>query len=116
MLESVHLKRTSRGRPRTRPRKLAGDKGYSANRIRHYLVHRGIRPVIPRRRDEGGRSPGFDRKSYRRRNVVERSVGWLKESRRLGTRYDKLAVNFLAMVKVAIIRRYLRVLDLSDRT
>jgi transposase len=40
--------------------------------------------------------------------VVERCVGWLKESRRLATRYDKLARNFLAMVFVAMIRRLIR--------
>jgi transposase len=45
-------------------------------------------------------------------------VGWLKENRRVGTRYDKLATSFLAFVNLAIIRRYLRLLapdDPSDR-
>jgi len=36
-------------------------------------------------------------------------VGWLKECRRIGTRFEKLAVNFLAMVKVSIIQRILRI-------
>jgi transposase len=50
---------------------------------------------------------------------VENSLGWLKENRRVGTRYDKLASSFLAFVNLAIIRRYLRILapdDPSDRT
>ncbi|HEU4632200.1 MAG TPA: transposase, partial [Gemmatimonadaceae bacterium] len=42
-------------------------------------------------------------------------VGWLKESRRLATRYEKLAVNFLAMVKLAMLQRCLRVLYSSNR-
>ena len=53
--------------------------------------------------------------SYRRRNIVERLVGWLKENRRLATHYEKLAVNFLAIVKLAMFQRSLRVLDSSDR-
>ena len=103
-----------RGRPRRRPRRLAGDKGYSYPRIRRYLRRRGIKAVIPTRKDQR-RNPRFDKETYRRRNVVERCVNWLKESRRLGTRHEKLAVNFLAMVKLAMIRRCLTLLDSSDR-
>jgi transposase len=58
----------------------------------------------------------FDREAYRRRNVVERCVGWLKENRRLATRFEKLAVNFLALVQLAMIRLCLRKLDSPDRT
>ena len=56
----------------------------------------------------------FDRETYRQRNVVERCIGWLKECRRLLTRFEKLAVNFLGMVTIAMIERYLRIL-FSDR-
>ena len=62
-----------------------------------------------------GRPPAFDVEAYKRRNVVERCVGWLKQCRRVATRYEKLAVNFLAFVKLAMIRRYLHLL-FSDRT
>ena len=102
---------------RTRPRRLAGDKGYSHRFVRAYLRGRGIVPVIPRRADQlgkRGRPAAFDREAYRRRNVVERCVNWLKENRRLGTRHEKLAVSFLAMVKLATIRRYLGLLRLRD--
>jgi transposase len=103
-----------RGRPRSRPRRLAGDKGYDFPEVRRRLWRRGIRPVIPRRkRPKGqkprrGRPPSFDRAAYRRRNTAERCVGRLKESRRVATRYEKLAVNYLAVVHVAMIRVYLR--------
>lgn len=106
-----------RGRPRRRPRRLAGDKGYSYPWIRQWLRRHGIKAVIPTRKDQR-RRPGFDQEVYRRRNVVERCVNWLKESRALATRFDKLAVNFLATVKLAILQRYLRLLapiDPSDR-
>lgn len=99
-----------RGRPRCRPVELAGDRGYSYPRIRRWLARYGIRAVIPYRKDQNpddGRHR-FDRAAYRRRAVVEQCVGWLKESRAVGTRFDKLAVNYAATVKLALIRRYLR--------
>jgi transposase len=99
---------------RRRPRRLAGDKGYSYDHVRRWLrLHRVI-PVIPTRSNQTAEAD-FDGEAYRRRNVVERCVNWLKENRRLGTRYEKLAVNFLAMAKLAMIRRYFRILDSSDR-
>ena len=103
--------------PDVLPQKLAGDKAYSARRIREWLAERGIDPVIARQKGE--RVPGdeddFDRDAYRRRNVVERCIGWLKECRALATRFEKLAVNFLGTIRLAIILRYLRLLDSSDR-
>lgn len=95
------------------PLSLSGDKGYSVTRIRDWLKRNRIKDVIARRRDQ--RQPGddgdFDTRTYRRRNVVERCVGWLKECRRIATRFEKLAVNFLAMLKLGFIRRYLRLLN-----
>ena len=98
------------------PRKLAGDKGYSYDSVREFLEGCGIEPVIPRKSNQTC-PPGekFDRKTYRKRNRIERAVGCLKECRRLGTRYDKLALNFLAFAKLAVMQKYLRVLDPSDR-
>ena len=52
----------------------------------------------------------YNKNYYRHRNVVERLVGWLKEHRTLATRYEKLAVNYLAMIHVACISRYLTLL------
>ena len=115
VLEAVQLRRKRRGRPRRRPRRLAGDKGYSVRRIRRYLRRRGIQAIIPRKKNERPSHRPFDTETYRRRNVIERCVCWLKENRRLATRYEKLATNFLAMVKLAMIRRCLRLLDSPDR-
>lgn len=100
------------GRPRTRPFRLAGDKGYDVPWIRRWLRSHNITAVIPEKRKPHGRKPGrpprLDRDAYRRRNVVERSIGWLKQARRIATRFEKLAVNFMAMLKLAMIQRYLR--------
>ena len=92
------------------PKKTAADKAYSSAKIRLRLEAQGVQPVIPRKRNE--KTPEgeeFNREAYKRRNVVERCIGWLKECRRVATRYEKLAVNFLAMVRLAMIERYLRV-------
>lgn len=103
-----------RGRARSRPKRVAGDKGYSFDRIRTWLRRRAIGAVIPQRSDQAARHRGrplsFDREAYRRRSIIECCVGWLKECRRIGTRFEKLAVNFLAMAKAAIIQRILRIL------
>ena len=104
-------------RRRRKPRKLAADKGYSVKRIRDWLTGRGITPVIPHKDNEKARHDPkvkFDKKAYRRRAVVEQCVGWLKECRRIGTRFEKLAVHFHGMLQLAMIRRYLRLL-FSDR-
>jgi transposase len=98
---------------RCRPRAESGDKGYSYRSVRTWLAERGIKAVIPTRSDQ--RTLKLDRALYRRRNVVERCIGWLKECRRVATRYEKLAVHFLAMVKLAMIQRCLRLLDPSNR-
>ena len=100
------------GRPRLRPASVAGDKGYSYPRIREWLRAHGITAVIPQRDDQRayhlGRPLEFDKTTYRRRCIIEQCIGWLKESRRIGTRFEKLAINFLGMLKLAMIRRYLR--------
>jgi transposase len=89
------------------PEKLAGDKGYSADWIRDLCGELGIRPVIARRVDEVARTGRFDRKAYRRRNVIERCINSLKWFRRVATRYEKLALHYLGMLKVAILYRFL---------
>ena len=90
--------------------KLAGDEGYIYPHIRRWLARHGIRAVIPRRKDQrpDDRRVRFDAESYKRRSVVEQCVGWLKECRAVATRFDKLALNYLATVKMAMIQRYLR--------
>ena len=81
---------------------------------RRWLRARHVRAVIPERcdqRDRRARRPGrrleFDRDAYRQRNVIERAVGWLKEHRRIATRYEKLAIQYLAMLYVGLVEKYL---------
>jgi transposase len=92
--------RPGRGQPRKRPAKRAGDKGYSYPNARRLLRRRGISAVIPTK-SEQPRQPRFDQVAYQGRNRVERSVGRLKQFRRVATRYDNRAVNYLAWVTLA---------------
>ena len=82
-------------------------------RVRDWLMGQRVEPVIPHKSNETARQNPrvrFDRKAYRGRAVVEQCVGWLKEYRRIGTRYEKLAVSYHGMLQLAIVCQYLRIL------
>ncbi len=100
------------GRPRCRFATVAGDKGYDIPRVRQAIEQRGSTPLIPhKKRRDGSYPPGsedFDKTQYKRRNVVERLFGKLKECRHLATRYDKLAESFRAFVLLGFIRIWLK--------
>ena len=70
--------------------------------------------MIPPKRDRARRLR-YDRAVYRERNVVERALGHLEEHRRVATRHERLALSFLAMVELAFVVRYLRILESRDR-
>jgi transposase len=113
VMEAVEIPQPQ-GRPRRRPDKLAADKAYRVRWILAWLRDHGIQPVIPRKSNERqrpGRPESFDRDAYRGRNVIERCVGWLKECRRIMSRFEKTALNFLGMIHMAMIERYLRILS-----
>ena len=112
LLESVKITQP-RGAPKRHPDALAGDKGYSAAWVRNYLASYGIEDVIPTK-DNEERNPGFDKEKYRMRNIVERAIGWLKQSRRIAMRFEKLATRFLGMIHLEIIMTYLG--ELPDTT
>ena len=94
------------------PVALAGDKGYRADWIDAYLLGLGIEPVIPSKANDNrdSRTVTFDRDAYRDRNIIERLIGWLKECRRIFSRFEKTAKNFGGMIRMAFIQRYLRLI------
>ncbi len=105
-MNTIRVPRPGRGRPRSRPERVIADKAYSSKAIRRLLRSRRIGCTIPERSDQkawrqrrgsyGGRPPAFDRGAYKRRNLVERCIGWLKHYRAVATRFDKLATHYRA--------------------
>lgn len=96
------------------PVSLAGDKGCRANWIDAYLLARGVTPVIPSKANEDptARPVEFDRAAYRDRNIIERLIGWLKECRRVLTRFDKSAKNYGGFILMAFVERYFRMIGI----
>ena len=81
-------------------RRVLGDKGYDANSLRDLLAAQRTIAVIPSTASRKVPIP-HDARAYRQRNLVERMFCRLKDYRRVATRYDKLARNFLAGTLIA---------------
>ncbi len=112
LLDSLGIQRKN-GFMKRRSKAVIADKGYSSHALRNWLKSQGIKVIIPYKSNEKARSDGrvkFDHETYRRRNVVERCFGRLKEHRRIATRYEKTARNYIAMVKLGCIRLFLKVI------
>ena len=88
------------------PDAVAGDKGYSAITLRNWLQAWDIEAVIPQRADETGPND-YDRALYRERSRIEQTINRLKRWRRIATRYEKRASQYLAMVTIAMILEWL---------
>lgn len=86
-------------------RYLLADKAYDADHYRARLKQLRIQAVIPNKINR--KHPyAFDRKRYKNRNVIERMFGRLKDFRRIATRYDKNANNFMAALCLAALICY----------
>ena len=80
--------------------KLLADRAYDAASLRDWLTERGTEPVIPP--NPTRKNPhAYDPDAYRGRNLIERMFCRLKDFRRIATRYDKRAINFLAGIYLA---------------
>lgn len=85
LVEGIPPVRGRRGRPRRRPTIVQADRAYDSQPHREQLRARGIRPLLARRRTPHGSGLG------KTRWVVERSLAWLHQFRRLRTRYERRA-------------------------
>jgi transposase len=86
---------------------LLGDKAYDADWLRRQIEAQGAAPNIP---DKSNRKDKhcFSKTLYKERNLVERFFNKIKHFRRIATRFEKYADNYLAMIKLASIRIWMR--------
>jgi transposase len=85
-----------------KPKRVLADKAYDADSLRRWLKQRKIRAAIPSTASRRTPYP-LDRAAYKRRNVIERLFCKLKNWRRVATRYDRLARNYLSGLALAAI-------------
>jgi transposase len=79
---------------------VIADKGYDGNEVLRVIRDQGAQAVIPPRSNRQDQRD-YDRELYRERNHIERLFAKLKQCRRIATRYDKTARNFLAFIHLA---------------
>jgi transposase len=79
------------------PKRMLGDKAYDSAELREELAEQGTKPVIPNRSNR--KQPfSFNKRLYKLRWHIESAFNRLKDFRRIATRYDRLARNYLASV------------------
>jgi putative transposase len=83
------------------------DKGYDADHLVDKVTQTGAEAVIPTKRNRRVQR-SYDIDLYKERNIIERFFNKLKQFRHIATRYDRSALNYLAMIKIACVRLWLR--------
>jgi transposase len=89
------------------------DRGYDSRAIRGTVLDAGLAAQIPSKSNAIDPWPVLE-ESYRERNRVERLVNKMKQFRAVATRYDKLATNFLATIKLVLC--FIKVRSIVNRT
>jgi transposase len=97
LVEAIPPVRGKPGRPRRRPQRVQGDRAYDSQPHRRALRRLGIEPVLAKRNTEHGSGLG------KHRWVVERTISWLHQFRRLRVRYERLDSIHQALLTLACI-------------
>ena len=108
-LETIKVPRQGRGRPKSRPKRLIGDKAYDSDQLRASLAGKGIRLLVPYRRNRKDKktSPEVEER-YQHRWKIERTFAWLGNFRRLVVRYERLITVYSGFFHLACIIILLR--------
>src|SRR2546427_9288922 len=99
-LDEVRVPRR-KGRPRQKPERVIGDRGYDSDPLRQRLQKRGIELIAPYRKNNQGRRYEDGRKLRKRRWIVERTNAWLGQFRRLLVRHEHLLSTYRAFFYLA---------------
>jgi transposase len=86
---------------------VLADRAYDADWIRDVIEDQNCKPCIPPKSNRIDDIP-YNKRLYKKRNLIERCINKLKQFRHIATRYDRLALNYLAMLKLAATRLWLR--------
>ena len=97
LVEAIPPVRGKRGRPRRRPEVVQGDRGYDSEPHRRWLRKRKIRPLLARRNTPNGSGLG------KTRWVVERTLSWLHQFRRLRIRWERRIHYAFLMIGCSLI-------------
>jgi hypothetical protein len=109
LLDALHVRTGTPGRPRKRLKVVATDKGYDAQDLRHRLRRRGIRPQIPKRVWKTKKPRGRPIKEAVPRFQAERTFAWFQRKyRRLVVRWERLAACFNAFLAIALMHMWVQ--------
>ena len=102
-LKTIRVPRVGPGRPRRRPPRLIGDRGYDSDPLRRRLARRGITVIVPYRGNNKARryEDGRHLRRYRRRWIIERTFAWLGSFRRLLIRHERLTSIYCSLLYFA---------------
>jgi len=111
VLAQVAVPRPGPGRPRTKPERLVADRGYDSRALWARLKRRGIDLIVPHRRNRRYQwQDGRKLRRYRHRWIVERTIAWLLDFRRLLVRHERQLDLYRAFVHAAcmliVLRRF----------
>jgi transposase len=104
-LKTIRVPRLGRGRPKSRPRRLIADKAYDSDKLRTRLAGKGIRLLVPHRRNRKKckKQSAEVGERYQHRWKIERTFAWLGNFRRLVVRYERLVTVYLGFFHLACI-------------
>ena len=88
-------------------RRVLADKAYDSNQLREAIAKAGAEAVIPCNPTRRRPIP-YDFDAYKARNLIERCFNKLKHFRRIATRYDRRAINFLSFIHLAAAMLWMR--------
>jgi len=86
---------------------VLADRAYDADWIREVIEDQECKACIPPRANRTKPAP-YSKRTYKKRNLIERCIGKLKQFRHVCTRFDRSPLNYLAMAKLAAVRLWLR--------